>query len=85
MANASEVLDTIKSTRGRFFGATFTKKNGETRRMNAISCPDYDPPHWSPEDKGMLVVYDVQEDGFRTIKADTVERLSFGGKTIMFD
>lgn len=79
------VLDTIKSTNGRFFGATFTKKNGEKRDMNAISTPDYDPPHWNPEEKGMLVVLDVQKGKFRTIKADTVERLAFGGKTVMFD
>ena len=87
MANnkTQRVLDTIKSTSPHFFGATFTKKDGEKRDMNALSHPDYDPPNWNPEEQGMLVVFDVQKGGFRTIKADTVERLSFDGKTIAFD
>ena len=79
-----EVIDTIKSTRGSFFGATFEKKDGSTRHINAVASESYDPPNWSPEDKGMLIVYDVQKGGYRTIKCDTVSRLAFNGKTVSF-
>jgi len=87
MANSKtkRVLDAINDTNGRFFGITFEKKDGSTREMNARTHPDDSPPNWNPEEKGMKLVWDVQKGGFRTITADTVERLTFAGKTIMFD
>jgi len=82
---SQRVLDAINGTEGKFFGITFTKKDGETREMNARTHPNDQPPNWSPEERGMKLVWDVQKGGFRTITADTVERLTFAGKTIAFD
>jgi len=79
------VLGAIESTEGRFFGATFTKKSGEEREINARTHPDDDPPHWNPEEQGMKLVWDVQKSGFRTITLSEVSRFTFADKTVVFD
>jgi len=79
------VLDAIESTGGRFFSATFTKKSGEKRDINARTHPDDNPSHWNPEERGMKLVWDMQKGGFRTITLSEVSRFTFADKTVVFD
>ena len=80
-----DVHNVISSTNGRWFGCTFQKKDGDMREINAQYRPsESDPEHWNPLDKGMMIVWDAQKEGYRTIKLATVERITINGTTHTF-
>lgn len=62
---------------------TFTKKNGEQRVMKCTRNMDYlenelkkpaptGKLNYDPDDKGLVIVWDLEKDNWRSITADTV-------------
>ena len=69
-----------------FFGATFIKKNGETRKM-LCRCGVKKGvkgvgKNYNDVDYNLLTVYDVSKKGFRTINLNTLKELRVKGKVI---
>lgn len=76
-----------KAKTGRIFTVTFTKKNGETRVMNArLGVKRYlkggELPY-DPISKNLLPVYDVQKNGYRMINFDTVSKIVIDREVIL--
>lgn len=80
----NEALEKIKSSKGKFFTATFVKRtNLELRTMNCrlgvkknIKGNDHRKSH--PD---LLTVYDMSNKGYRTINITGLRSLSIDGKT----
>jgi len=75
----------IKDTRGKFFTATFIKKDGTTRVMNArLGVKAYlkggELPY-DPESKGLIPVFDIPKREYRMINLDTLTNLKIGNNT----
>jgi hypothetical protein len=80
-----EVHNLLISTNGQVFGCRFRRKDGAIRDFNGQYQPSADdPPNWNPLDKGMMIVYDFQKQGYRTITLRTVSEIRFGGQTHSF-
>lgn len=68
------------------FGATFIKKNGETRsgrfRSSATMTKDKNGKgmSWDPRSRDMLTVWDMDKGAYRMINGRTLQRLSAEGK-----
>ena len=71
----------LKNNGGKFFGATFVKRNGETRKINCrtgVSIGVKGTGRGRDLIKsGMITVWDTQKAAFRTINTGTLSRLSF--------
>jgi hypothetical protein len=77
-----EAKQLIKDTKGKFFIATFTKKDGTERVMNArLGVKAYlkggDLPY-NPDEKGLIPVYDMKNSGYRMININTIKKLKIG-------
>ena len=75
----------IKNTNGKFFTATFIKKDGTTRVMNArLGVKAYlkggELPY-DPESKGLIPVFDVKTEDYRMININTLTNLKIGSNT----
>ena len=75
----------IKNTNGKFFTATFIKKDGTTRVMNArLGVKAYlkggELPY-DPESKGLIPVFDVKTGDYRMININTLTNLKIGSNT----
>ena len=75
-------VDTLKN--GKIFNVTFIKKNGAIRRFNArlgvrkgVSGKGLS---YNPADRNYLVVFSMDDDGFRTIDLSNVIRLKANGQ-----
>lgn len=71
---------------GKVFTVDFIKKNGEHRTMNArlgvkkgVSGKGM---AYKPTDRGLLPVYDMQNQGFRMINFDTIMGVTIHGRRI---
>lgn len=80
------VMDTLKNTNGRIFSVEFIKRTtGEHRKM--LATLNYESKlkggtlNYSPDAKNLLVVWDIQKKGFRSISLDSVLRITAGGNT----
>ena len=75
----------IKDTKGKIFTATFTKKDGTVRVMNArLGVKKYlkgGSLAYDAELKGLIPVYDMQSEGYRTINVNTISKLKIGKNT----
>ena len=83
MSNISTVFAAlIAQSKGKFVTVTFKKKDGNLRKMNCrlgvtkhlkggTSTVDHDK---------YLVVYDVQNAGYRCINKDTIVSVALGGE-----
>jgi len=72
----------IRSLKGQFFTVEFTKKNGDTRVMNArtgvkIGVTGKGSPNGLFT--SAIKVFDVKANGFRQINLDTVRFIKTGG------
>ena len=75
----------------QFFSVTFIKRTtGEVRKMNCrlgvtpktkAKKPGF---RYSPGERGLLPVYDIQRQGYRMINLDQIIELRINGKTIDF-
>lgn len=70
----------IKESKGKIFAATFTKKDGSSRLMNARLGKKYTPTGkaapYKAEDYNLLPVYDMKIKAFRMININTLTNLS---------
>lgn len=73
MTNTQIFTNILKNTKGKFFGVTFVKQNGETQNLNGNLKQDQDP------DSPYLVVYDAQKKGFRSVNKSTILSVRFDG------
>ena len=63
---------------------TFTKKSGEVRSMICTMCKDYLPEleaekaGTKPVNPEVATVWDLENDGWRSFRWDTVQGITFG-------
>jgi hypothetical protein len=78
------IRNLIASSQGRFFTATFVKKNGETRVMNArIGVKSHSAggtPSTAAHEQYMTV-FDAQIKAYRTLNLETISKLKINGVT----
>ncbi len=72
----------IFDTKGKFFTVTFIKKDGSERVMNArLGVKKYlkgGTLKYNPEDFNYITVYDMGSKGYRTVNANTIQKLKIG-------
>lgn len=73
----------INQAEGRIFRATFIKKNGEVRnmvcRLGVTKHLRGGQRAYNPSDYGLICVYDLQNEGYRSINLETMTELNIGG------
>ena len=78
--NRTRAKELIKESKGLIFAATFTKKDGSSRLMNARLGKKYTPTGkaapYKAEDYNLLPVYDMKIKAFRMININTLTNLS---------
>lgn len=83
----NEALNVLLETKGRIFTALFTKKDGTTRQMNCRLGVKKDLKgtghKFTPIDKGLLNVFDIQKGAYRFINLKTLKAFTFKGETII--
>lgn len=84
-----EVLELMKSTKGRIFSIHFYKKNGELRKMAARinvqkgvigTGMSYDPNEY-----GLKPVFSMNDNGWRTVTLDNTTYFKCGKTEVRFD
>jgi hypothetical protein len=75
----------IRRSKGKFFGVTFVKKNGEVREMNARLGVKKGVTgagmKYNPAEHDLITAFDVAKNNFRMINVRTLQRLSLEGQT----
>ena len=75
-----------ESENGKIFSATFIKKDGTERRMNARRGVSKgitgQGMSFDPMSKGLLVVFDMQKLAYRMINLFTLKQVNINGKQI---
>jgi hypothetical protein len=78
--NRTRAKELIKESKGKIFAATFTKKDGSHRLMNARLGKKYTPTGkaapYKAEDYNLLPVYDMKIKAFRMLNINTLTNLS---------
>ena len=81
----AEAIAIVMSQEGRMMSVEFIKRtNGEVRQMN---CRTGVRKHLTGEgakynfsDKGLISVFDLQKNGYRTINAKAITKVRAGGR-----
>jgi len=78
--NKHKAKELIKDSKGLIFAATFTKKDGTHRLMNArlkkyISKTGRAAPY-KAEDYNLIPIYDMKSKGWRSLNLNTIITLS---------
>jgi len=78
--NKHKAKELIKDSKGLIFAATFTKKDGSHRLMNArlkkyISKTGRAAPY-KAEDYNLIPIYDMKSKGWRSLNLNTLITLS---------
>ena len=78
--NKHKAKELIKKSKGLIFAATFTKKDGTHRLMNArlkkyISKTGRKAPY-KAEDYNLISIYDMKSKGWRSLNLNTLLTLS---------
>jgi hypothetical protein len=72
----------IFNTKGKFFTVTFIKKDGSERVMNArLGVKKYlkgGTLSYDPAEFNYITVYDMGAKGYRTVNANTIQKLKIG-------
>jgi hypothetical protein len=80
LANLKELLND-----GRIFNVSFVKSDGSIRRFNARlgvrSHLKGGATTYNPESHNNLIVFSMDDEGYRTIKVDNILILKANGKT----
>lgn len=87
----SEIENKIQEIRSKagdtFFSVHFIKKDGTLRKMvarlNVKKGVKGVGMRYSPTEKGLLCVFDIQKDAFRMINIRTIRHLSIKGKQLV--
>jgi hypothetical protein len=83
---AAEAVNAIRKTRGGFFGVTFIKRDGTTRRMLARTGAHRKTTGGRSTVEGRteyVTVWDRHAGGFRNINVNTITELTFNGQRCM--
>jgi hypothetical protein len=78
-----ELRELLLGTNGKIFTATFIKKNGEVRDINArLGVKSYikgtgSPSYTLRKDNPYQLVFDLQKQGYRAINMDTLTAIKF--------
>jgi len=79
-----EAKKRIFESRGKIFGVKFTKKDGSERTMNCRRNVSKGVKGvglaYDPEKFNLIPVFDMSNDGFRMINADTINEITIGGE-----
>tara|TARA_R100001369_G_C3242800_1_gene154490 strand:+ start:265 stop:540 length:276 start_codon:yes stop_codon:yes gene_type:complete len=78
--NRNKAKELIKDSKGLIFSATFIKKDGTHRLMNArlkkyISKTGRPAPY-KPEEYNLMPIYDMKSKGWRSLNLNTLITLS---------
>ena len=78
--NKTKAKELIKQSKGLIFAATFTKKDGSSRLMNARTGKKYTPTGkeapFNPSEYNLITAYDMRKKAFRMININTITNLS---------
>ena len=78
--NRTKAKELIKESKGLIFAATFTKKDGSHRLMNARTGKKYTPTGkvapYKPSDYNLISLYDMRKKAFRMLNFNTLITLS---------
>ena len=78
--NRNKAKELIKDSKGLIFAATFTKKDGSSRLMNARLGKKYTPTGkkapYKPSDYNLIALYDMRKKAFRMLNLNTLITLS---------
>jgi hypothetical protein len=84
MLNIEQFKNEVK---GNFFRACFLKKDGTIREMTArFGVKKYlkgGELTYNPEERGYIVVFDVEKQAYRTINMDKLIFLRYNGKEVV--
>jgi hypothetical protein len=81
-------IQTFKNeVKGNFFRACFVKKDGTIREMTArFGVKKHlkgGELTYNPEERGYIVVFDVEKEAYRTINMDKLIFLRYNGKEVI--
>ena len=78
--NKDQAKELIKESKGLIFAATFTKKDGSSRLMNARLGKKYTPTGrkapYKAEEYNLMALYDMRIKAFRMLNFNTLLTLS---------
>ena len=87
MENFKETLSEIQKANNTIFSVEFIKKDGSVRTMTARLHVKKGVKGtgmaYNPIEKGLLPVWDMQKNGFRTINIKTVTKLQIKGEELI--
>lgn len=82
------INELINSTKGKFFTATFTKKDGTKRRLTGRTGVSKGVKgtglKFTPSDKNLQVVWSCDAQSFRMINLETITQLTINKTTYKF-
>ncbi|MBG23714.1 MAG: hypothetical protein CMF22_10360 [Idiomarinaceae bacterium] len=85
ISNTARIRRIIEQADGRFFTATFVKKDGSVRKMNCrTGVMKYVKGTGRPTHNigNLVAVYDVKVKGYRFINLKTLSKIKIDGMTI---
>ena len=87
--NKNKAKELIKESKGLIFSATFTKKDGTHRLMNARTGKKYTPTGrkapYKPEDYNLISLYDMRKKAFRMLNLNTLITLSINKEKYLIE
>ncbi len=81
----ADALKFIRETNGRFFSVCFVKRTtGELREMHCRTGVKVHlsggPAAYNFSDKGLVSVWDLKNEGYRTINIEGIQRVKMNGE-----
>jgi len=87
--NRTKAKELIKDSKGLIFAATFTKKDGSSRLMNARTGKKYTPTGkaapYKPSDYNLIPLYDMKKKAFRMLNLNTLITLSINKEKYLIE
>lgn len=87
--NRNKAKELIKDSKGLIFAATFTKKDGSNRLMNARIGKKYKPTGrkapYKPSDYNLIPLYDMKIKAFRMLNLNTLLTLSINKEKYLIE
>ena len=86
---STRAKELIKDSKGLIFAATFTKKDGSSRLMNARLGKKYTPTGkaapYKPSDYNLIALYDMRKKAFRMLNLNTLLTLSINKEKYLIE
>lgn len=80
-------IETLKRMipKGKIFSVTFTKRNGETRKMccrtGVVQEIKGTGMAYNAAERGILTVFDMSKKNYRSIRSDSIQSIKIEGTT----